>query len=144
MITDWPPCSLAPRPARFTRLHRNPSSRCQYADRFSLLEKRLSKAEFEAIEARINELGDEAGGEIATAGWLPGNNWTGTPFDPIYQKAAKRDHTLSAQLFGLFVWYTIMRRPEAWASGRAHGQWFEAADTARAVEETRRAGDEHV
>lgn len=97
---------------------RKPITKVPYADRFALLEKRLSKAELEAIEARINELVDEAGGEIATAGWLPGNNWTGTPFEPIYQKAAKRDHTLSAQLFGLFVWYTMMRRPETWASGR--------------------------
>ena len=34
--------------------------------------------------ARIDELIDDAGAEIATAGWLPGSDWTGTPFQPIY------------------------------------------------------------
>ena len=97
---------------------RKPITKVPYPDRFALLQKRLSDAEFAAIETRINELIDEAGSEIATAGWLPGNDWTGTPFDPIYHKAARRDHNLSAQLFGLFVWYTIMNRPETWASGR--------------------------
>ena len=43
--------------------------------------------------ARVNELIDESGGEVATAGWLPGSDWTGTPFAPIYTKAAREDFT---------------------------------------------------
>ena len=68
--------------------------------------------------ARINELIAESGAEIATAGWLPGSDWTGTPFDPIYSKAARGDFDRSAMFFGQLVWYTVMHRPERWASGR--------------------------
>ncbi len=55
---------------------------------FDVLRGRLSDDEFRAIVARINTLIDGAGGRIATAGWLPGNDWTGTPFQAIYDKAA--------------------------------------------------------
>jgi hypothetical protein len=89
-----------------------------YPDKFKLLRERLTADEFNVIEQRINELIDQSGGEIATAGWLPGSNWEGTPFQPIYSKAARQNFQLAAQLFGLFVWYTVMNRPETWASGR--------------------------
>jgi len=89
-----------------------------YRAQFDALKKRLSNEEFEAMLARINELIDESGSEIATAGWLPGSDWTGTAFEPIYTKAAPGDFDRSAMFFGQLVWYTIMRRPERWGSGR--------------------------
>ena len=52
---------------------------------------------------RINELIDESGGDIATAGWLPGSDWTDTPFAPIYTKAARGNFDLSAIFFGQLV-----------------------------------------
>src|SRR5688500_2057520 len=95
-----------------------PISRIPYRDKFDALRARLSDLEFEAMIARINELIDESGGEIATAGWLPGSDWTGTPFEPIYTKAARGDFERSALFFGQLVWYTVMKRPERWGSGR--------------------------
>lgn len=85
---------------------------------FTEIRKRLSVQEFERIVRRINELIDATGGEVATAGWLPGNDWTGTEFEVIYTKAARKDYGLSAKFFGVCVWYTMMHRPERWASGR--------------------------
>jgi hypothetical protein len=85
---------------------------------FDLLRSRLSDIEFEAMVARINELIDEAGAQIATAGWLPGSDWRGTAFQPIYSKAAREDFGRSALFFGELVWYTVMQRPERWGSGR--------------------------
>jgi hypothetical protein len=85
---------------------------------FNALRRRLSDAEFATMVARVDQLIDEAGGEIATAGWLPGSDWTGTPFEAIYTKAARHDYDLSAKFFGQLVWYTVMQRPERWASGR--------------------------
>lgn len=49
---------------------------------FDILRGRLSEAEFDAMVARVDELIDEAGAEIATAGSLPGSDWRGTPFRP--------------------------------------------------------------
>jgi len=85
---------------------------------FDLVRRRLTDAEFDAMVARIDELIDEGGGEIATAGWLPGSDWTGTMFEPIYTKAARQDFDRSAKFFGQLVWYTVVQRPERWASGR--------------------------
>lgn len=89
-----------------------------YRADFDAIRSRLTTDEFDAMVERINGLIDEAGGEIATAGWLPGSDWTGTPFEPIYSKAAREDFGRSALFFGQLVWYTVMRRPEAWGSGR--------------------------
>lgn len=85
---------------------------------FDLLRSRLSQADFDAMVERINDLIDESGGEIATAGWLPGSDWTGTPFETIYTVAARQDFQRSALFFGQLVWYAVMNRPERWGSGR--------------------------
>lgn len=85
---------------------------------FEILRSRLTEADFDAMVARINELIDESGAEIATAGWLPGSDWTGTPFESIYSVAARQDFQRSAMFFGQLVWYVVIRRPEPWGSGR--------------------------
>lgn len=93
--------------------------RVPYPKQYRLLESRLTPRELEAVFSEINRRIDEAGGEIATAGWLPGSNWHGTPFWLIYEKAARRDQVLAAKLFGLAVWRAVMLRPdESWGSGR--------------------------
>jgi hypothetical protein len=66
----------------------------------------------------INGLIDGAGGEIATAGWLPGREWGGSPLQPIHDKAAAGNHSLSGKFFGLLVWHTFMERTETWATGK--------------------------
>ena len=95
-----------------------PIERIPYREQFDRLRARLSAEEFDAMVDRINELINEAGGEIATAGWLPGSDWMGTVFEPIYTKATRGDFDRSAMFFGQLVWYTVMQRPERWGSGR--------------------------
>jgi hypothetical protein len=77
---------------------------------------RMSDADINAIKARLNEMID--GDEIHTAGWMPGSDWTGTVFEPIYFKAARQSYAGSARCFGLMVWEVFMERPETWTSGR--------------------------
>lgn len=50
--------------------------------------------------------------------WLPGSDWTGTPFEPIYTKAARGDFDRAAMFFGQLVWFVIMNRRNVWGSGR--------------------------
>jgi len=95
-----------------------PIDHVPYQEKFDKLRQRLTKDEFDAMVTEINRLINRDGGEIATAGWLPGSDWTGTPFEAIYTKAARLDFEGSALFFGQLVWYTIMQRPEHWASGR--------------------------
>lgn len=96
-----------------------PITKMPFAKEFAALRGKLTTAEFEGAIARINELVESHGkGDIATAGWLPGRDWRGTPFWPIYAKFPDEQH--AAKLFGLLVWYVFMeRRPsERWGSGR--------------------------
>jgi len=89
-----------------------------YRAQFDTLKSRLTREEFEAMVERINELIDASGAEIATASWLPGGDWSGTPFEAIYSKAAPGDSERSAMFFGQLVWYAIMRRPDRWSSAK--------------------------
>ena len=89
-----------------------------YSQDFGVLRHRCSSAEWDSMVTRIGELIDEAGAEVATAGWLPGSDWTSTPFEPIYTKAARGDFNRAALFFGQLVWYVVMNRPERWGSGR--------------------------
>jgi hypothetical protein len=86
-----------------------------YEKDYRLFMSRLSQVEIHQIEATLDEMID--GTEIQTAGWMPGHDWTGTPFEPIYTKAARCNYDLSARGFGLMVWAVFMKRPEKWFSG---------------------------
>ncbi len=89
-----------------------------YPQMFDRLEKRLSPKQFEDVVAEIKQRIKNAGDEIVTAGWLPGTDWSGTPFQPIYEIAARKNKEVAAKMFGLMVWYTIMKHPDRWGSGR--------------------------
>jgi hypothetical protein len=77
---------------------------------------RLDAGELAAVKAQLNSMID--GTEVQTAGWMPGSDWTGTPFQPVYEKAARYDPDAAARCFGLIVWEVFMERPETWGSGR--------------------------
>lgn len=76
----------------------------------------MESSEIEAIKAELHSMID--GTEIQTAGWMPGKDWTGTVFEPIFFKAASQSYEASARCFGLMVWEVFMERPERWFSGR--------------------------
>lgn len=49
---------------------------------------------------------------------MPGSDWTGTAFQPIWEKAAKKNEELAAKIFGLLVFEIFRHRPEDWYTGR--------------------------
>ena len=83
---------------------------------FALWRSRLSTEEFDAIINYLSSL--MQGKEIHTSSWIPGNNWTGTIYEPIYSKACNNDITLSGLCFGLFVWYAFQQDENEWYFGR--------------------------
>ena len=91
-------------------------TRVPYAQEYAQFMSRMTAAELSAAKARLDELIN--GTEIQTAGWMPGKDWTGTPFQPIYEKAARHSEEAAARCFGLMVWEVFMERPEKWTSGR--------------------------
>ena len=77
---------------------------------------RLSDSEYEAIVRTLNDRID--GDKVHTAGWIPGSDWEGTPFYPIYEKACLKDEVAAGFCFGLIMWVVMMERPDAWSFGR--------------------------
>lgn len=75
----------------------------------------LPEAEHRAI---VEELARRIeGAEIHTSSWIPGADWSGTVFEPIY-KACRADPEASAKFFGLILWTVMMEHPEPWSFGR--------------------------
>jgi len=77
---------------------------------------RMSEEEIRDIRTEI--LRRIEGDEIATAGWIPGSDWSGTPFHSIYEKACQYDEVASGKCFGLIVWVTMMEHEDYWSFGR--------------------------
>lgn len=79
---------------------------------------RISDDEFEAICDEIEKKIDadlENGVDIQVAGWIPGNDWIGTVYEPIWSKSCKKHHTHSGWFFGNIVWWIMInRREEEW------------------------------
>lgn len=86
-----------------------------YEAEFNKIRARLSDEEYESILRELN--GMIEGDEIHTSSWMPGSDWSGTVFHPIYL-AARRNEQTAARFFGLVVWRVFMDRPEDWGSGR--------------------------
>jgi hypothetical protein len=76
---------------------------------------RLTTLEFDAI---FNELTSRiTGTSIVTAGWLPGSDWTGTPFQPLFN-ACDQDFDVSRKMFGIIVWIVVQTHHASWSFGR--------------------------
>lgn len=59
-----------------------------------------------------------AGSRIETSAWIPGADWRGTPWQPIYDDGAAQSSDLAAMMFGLFVWEAFERHPLDWYTQR--------------------------
>jgi hypothetical protein len=77
---------------------------------------RLSDAQFQAIYDDLHSRVD--GSEIETSSWIPGADWSGTVFEPIYNTACQYDEAAAARFFGLMLWQVIMEHEQVWAFGR--------------------------
>ncbi len=80
---------------------------------------RMTPQEIDAIKAEIRRLikAKAPNDDIATAGWLPGADWTPTPFQAIFTKACQGNYDAAAKCFGLLVWVTLMEDSDYWAFG---------------------------
>ena len=93
-----------------------PIDRIPHPEMWRAVSERLSEEQlqgiFEEIEDRIT------GMEVSVAGWIPGSDWTNTPFQPIFETAARFDRETAAKMFGLIVWVYFMQRADRWGFGR--------------------------
>ena len=87
-----------------------------HRERFELWRSRLTNEQFDAICNELLSMID--GDEIHTAGWMPGNDWIETPWEPIFTDACQRSREASGYCFGLFVWVVLLEHPDTWGFGR--------------------------
>lgn len=86
-----------------------------YRSSFDLLRKRLSDDEYQAIVEELNNRINSK--QVLTSSWLPGSDWSGTVFFPIYSRACNGLVEEAGKFFGLILWVVMMNRPEKWAYG---------------------------
>lgn len=79
---------------------------------YNLLCSRLSSEELADIRDTLDKRIE--GSRIETSAWIPGSNWEGTVYHPIYEKGARMNHDLSGMMFGLLVWEAFERHPGDW------------------------------
>ncbi len=58
------------------------------------------------------------GSRIEASAWIPGAEWRGTPWQPIYDDGARGRFEQAAMMFGLFVWGVFDRHPANWFTTR--------------------------
>jgi hypothetical protein len=81
---------------------------------------RIPDSDLDAIVDEINRRVDavvDSPEELITSGWIPGNYWIGTVWEPIYI-AARNDFSRAGMVFGALVFEVMMNRPEDWSLGK--------------------------
>ena len=91
-------------------------TRIPYLRDYKRWRSRLSDTEYDAIRKEL--MLQISGSEIKTSSWIPGSDWTGTVYQPIYDKACDQDVNASAKFFGLIVWRVFMDHDEWCSFGR--------------------------
>jgi hypothetical protein len=85
---------------------------------FSQWMRNLQTDDFQHICEALNTYIDREGqGEIVTSSWIPGADWTHTPYQPIYESVGE-DWQTARFFYGLILWRVKMDRSETWAFGR--------------------------
>ena len=77
---------------------------------------RISDTEYQAICDELNARISDS--KIETSSWIPGSDWTGTVFQPIYSKACHCDEEAAGKFFGLILWDVMMKHEKVWSFGR--------------------------
>ena len=94
----------------------HPIDHVPHQHEFDACVRRLTDEQYMAI---IDELNSRIEGtEVQTSSWMPGRNWRGTVFWPIYDSACRRNEEAAALFFGQIVWKVFMDREDDWSFGR--------------------------
>lgn len=76
---------------------------------------RVDPQAYGRIHAELDRRFDE--NEVDTSSWIPGSDWAGTVWEPIYHSCGQ--NPVSAGLFvGLLAWQVVLDREDCWSFGR--------------------------
>src|SRR5262245_7918210 len=91
-------------------------TRVTHEDFYNRHYPRLTAQQRQAIEDEINAVLDS--GRIHTTSWVPGADWTGKPYQAIYDVACDEDWHRARYLYGLIFMNVVINREETWYCGR--------------------------
>ncbi len=77
----------------------------------------LSDDEYQAMIDELNRIVQNSiddNSDIVVSSFIPGSDWSGTVWNPIYTKACGFDFDHAAQFFGLLVCQVLIDREEEW------------------------------
>ncbi len=83
---------------------------------FNDWKEKLTEQQIESIKDEIRSKIE--GTEIQTSSWMPGSDWSNTPYQAIYEDACQSNEITSGLCFGLFVWETFMEGENYWGFGK--------------------------
>ncbi len=78
--------------------------------------QRLSRQQQDEINDEIDRVLDS--GRIHTTSWIPGPDWTGKPYQAIYDVACEEDWHKARLLYGLIFMQRVIEREDSWFCGR--------------------------
>lgn len=90
-------------------------TRVAYKKDFEKRRKNLSDEDYIAIINELNKVVD--GGDCHTSSWIPGRNWKGTVYEPIWH-ASRRNDEVAAMFYGQILYQVMIERPETWFFGK--------------------------
>ncbi|MGP4107947.1 hypothetical protein [Virgibacillus sp. L01] len=74
----------------------------------------LNKKHYDLIVDELNRIIDT--GDVHTSSWIPGHNWMGTVYEPIWE-ACRRNDEEAAKFYGQILYKVMMDRSEDWYFG---------------------------
>ncbi|WP_218976419.1 hypothetical protein [Bacillus sp. CD3-1a] len=91
-----------------------PIYRVAYENDFNERMKNLNRKHYDAIVDELNKVIDTS--NVHTSSWIPGHNWKGTVYQPIWE-ACKFNDGEAAKFYGQILYKVIIDRPEVWYFG---------------------------
>jgi hypothetical protein len=86
---------------------------------FERRRSRLTSAEFDAVlDALTLKLEETPVGKSISASWIPGADWTGTVYMPLYAKACGHDFVAAALFFGSVMKWAVIHHDSHWRSNK--------------------------
>jgi hypothetical protein len=79
---------------------------------------KLTPVEFNNVIAGINQLMIATHDKVTVPGFKAQSNWTGLPWQILYDKAAAKDERLAAWMLGLMAQYAFIHHPAVWYTDR--------------------------
>lgn len=76
--------------------------------------KRLPNDDYRAIIDELNKVIDS--GDVHTSSWIPGHDWRGTLYEPIWLACNKNDE-IAAKFYGQILYKAFMDHPLKWCFG---------------------------